>query len=461
MSGPNWPLRLSIASPKMCNGKGGGLRKAPSYSIRRGFSLVELVTAIAIMAILAVAVFSGGASAIKKAKLSRVTSDLYDFTLATEQFLRATPSVANDQSTQNFISDTSRYVVELNGLLPQGYRLSSVDDGAITDVESGGNISFHVADTAVAYVSEKVDAWGNPYFVLLDYDDRHGQGKSDFFITIISAGPDALLDVGGGIGEDDVFSLCQYSNGEVTSKTYNATQDPIAVVNATLPGGVEYITSASGSYSGREFYRPVTDPATREGGGDYGEGDISGGGSDTGAAEGVTQLPGLSSNGRNVSLNTGIVLRATDSITISFHINSLPAEGSAGAPILYCGALGNMPYIDSTGKVMCNRFDSDSKPIILSPGVEYTMTVSPSMLSCGAEYQSNNGTPFIGDILYLFGYGYNYADIFISGVVVEHASGLRDILVPALKDGANCMYNKTSGIAFYPSPSDGTIAALS
>ena len=40
----------------------------------KGFSLTELVIVIIIIAILALAVFAGGSSAIKKAKISRVTS---------------------------------------------------------------------------------------------------------------------------------------------------------------------------------------------------------------------------------------------------------------------------------------------------------------------------------------------------------------------------------------------------
>ena len=147
----------------------------------------------------------------------------------------------------------------------------------------------------------------------------------------------------------------------------------------------------------------------------------------------------------------------TDSVTITFKLNSLPPRGSSGAPILYCGSWGNMPYVDPSGHLRCSLFDDSTAPIILAPGTEYSILYNSSMLSCGGAYARKDGTTFVSDVLHLFGYGYNYADITISSVVIEHASGHKTTLIAATKDGKPCMYNKSTGIALYPSPSDGLV----
>ena len=52
----------------------------------KGFSLTELVIVIIIIAILALAVFAGGSAAIRKAKISRATSDLHNFDVALQTY---------------------------------------------------------------------------------------------------------------------------------------------------------------------------------------------------------------------------------------------------------------------------------------------------------------------------------------------------------------------------------------
>lgn len=53
----------------------------------KGFSLVELVVVILIIAVLAVAVFAGGSASIRKAQVSRVSSDLHNFDIAMSTYM--------------------------------------------------------------------------------------------------------------------------------------------------------------------------------------------------------------------------------------------------------------------------------------------------------------------------------------------------------------------------------------
>ena len=208
---------------------------------RKGFSLVELVVVILIIAILAVAVFAGGSAVIKKSQVSRTTSDLHNFSVAVEAFLNETPSVANMSSYKD-MSD-KKVLDSLNAGLAEDYKLS-----LLTGAETGENItttSGAPSDTDKYFIakSAKTDAWDNPYYVVFDTVDRNGSGKSDFFITVISAGPDAKTAVDGAIGgsntiasgkADDVFLLVQYTDGDVTAVTYNCASDAEKIVTNQL-----------------------------------------------------------------------------------------------------------------------------------------------------------------------------------------------------------------------------------
>jgi prepilin-type N-terminal cleavage/methylation domain-containing protein len=207
------------------------------FKKRKGFSLVELVVVILIIAILAVAVFAGGSAAIKKAQVSRTTSDLHNFSVAIEAAINETPSVANMDTEANF----DPIISAVNSNLSADYQLERLT------VDSTGNLVTHQSvlspanDAAktgnyVIYKSAKTDAWDNPYYVIFDATERHNKGISEFYITVVSAGPNAQTTIastantgtdGKGIEADDIFLLVQYTDGDVSSVTYNMDSDTI------------------------------------------------------------------------------------------------------------------------------------------------------------------------------------------------------------------------------------------
>lgn len=244
---------------------------------RKGFSLVELVVVILIIAILAVAVFAGGSAVIKKSQISRAESDLHNFSVAVESFMNENPKVANvtGQGSSSQLA-FAQIVTKLNANLAEDYqivndattadslKLEKTDTAKIGQVlatssavaDSNGNITLmkagDVSTNVAVYQTIKEDPWGNPYFVIIDSNERHGTVNSDFYIYVVTAGPDAKTDLAGTIGgdtakkADDVFLLVQYEDGDVSAVTYDMSSlDEITVVtdvsadNAVTTGKVQ------------------------------------------------------------------------------------------------------------------------------------------------------------------------------------------------------------------------------
>ena len=237
---------------------------------RKGFSLVELVVVILIIAILAVAVFAGGSVVIKKSQVSRAESDLHNFSVAVESFMNENPKVANvtGQGTTPQLTFAD-IVTKLNANLSEDYqivndaatatelKLEDTAAGKIGQIkttssavaDSNGNITLmgagDVSANVAVYQTVKEDPWGNPYFVIIDSNERHGTVNSDFYSYVVSAGPDAKTDLAGKIGgttckkADDVFLMVQYEDGDVSAVTYDMNSlDTLNVVTAVTADNV-------------------------------------------------------------------------------------------------------------------------------------------------------------------------------------------------------------------------------
>lgn len=192
---------------------------------RKGFSLVELVIVIIIIAILAVAVFAGGSITVKKSQVSRTISDLHNFAVAVEATLNEMPDVANitknETATDGEIVGTKAKYDNLFALLNKNL---SADYQIKTLGTTSSNITTYTNitdDGIIVYESAKKDSWNNPYYLIVDCNERNGDDVAEFYITVVSAGPNAKTALAGTINEDDIFMLCQYTDGNVASMTYN------------------------------------------------------------------------------------------------------------------------------------------------------------------------------------------------------------------------------------------------
>lgn len=207
---------------------------------RKGFSLVELVIAILIIAVLVAAVFAGGSIIIRNSQVSRTTSDLHNFSIAMETWMNQNPTLSNVlktdmEGTQFKYDEAGSMVNEFNRLLSDDYKIArelALPGAEIIKGEAPATASSTDTTKLPQYVSvkaglesrvfesKKTDAWGNPYYIVFDCEERN-DGQSEFYVYVISAGPNATTEVDGVINNDDVFVLAQYTNGDVVSAIYD------------------------------------------------------------------------------------------------------------------------------------------------------------------------------------------------------------------------------------------------
>lgn len=218
----------------------------------KGFSLTELVIVIIIIAILALAVFAGGSAAIKKAKISRATSDLHNFDVAlqTYMFSNRDPVKLTVLSPKE---DFNKVVDGLNPFLPMGYTLKSVT------LPTSGNI-FSTLSFLNVYESEKKDPWDNPYYFLIDPTARNA-GETEYYFIVMSAGQNAQANVGGPLDKDDIFLLCEYNNGTVTTNVYNMSTDTKDLTGSPLTRGETSLISSTNGSSPRNTGKAAKDIA--------------------------------------------------------------------------------------------------------------------------------------------------------------------------------------------------------
>ena len=231
---------------------------------RKGFSLVELVVVILIIAILAVAVFAGGSAAIKKSQVSRATSDLHNFSIAIESAMNETPAVANMTTEADF----TPIITAVNNNLPADYQLNATAVAAnVTDKNLKLTIDSRSTGASYQiYEATKTDAWDNPYYVIFDCGERHEAGQSDFFITVVSAGPNAQTNVGANIESDDIFLLVQYSDGDVSAVTYNCDGGTLKTPATTYTPSAPVFTEMKGDAYLTTKGTPASTPALYAGG---------------------------------------------------------------------------------------------------------------------------------------------------------------------------------------------------
>lgn len=205
----------------------------------KGFSLVELVVVILIIAILAVAVFVGGSASIRKAQVSRVSSDLHNFDIAMSTYMnenRGLVNLTNSAAKAEF----DKEIQKLNKVLPADYTFS-------TNPPDLSETQFTMDASLIAYQSSKADPWGNPYMLIIDTTDRNS-GLSEYYLTTVSAGPNAQANLSGTLDVDDIFLLSQYSDGNVVSHIYNMKEDKNDVTGAPLTvGSSSFVTDGENS----------------------------------------------------------------------------------------------------------------------------------------------------------------------------------------------------------------------
>lgn len=215
------------------------MRKNLTRQRQSGFSMVELVVVILIIACLSVAVYAGGSNVVTKSRDSRVESDFHNYSVAAESYMTSNKQILklNNDSSKD---DIQPILLGFNGCLGSSFTVNpdkvAPADGAIRNTNSD----------VVAFESEKLDPWGNPYYVLFDGGSRSTEDSSAY-ITVFSAGKNGQGDIGGTLDSDDEFLLCQYSNGAVITKSYSMANDSEDASGQPLVPGFTSLVPSSGT----------------------------------------------------------------------------------------------------------------------------------------------------------------------------------------------------------------------
>ena len=192
---------------------------------RKAFALVELVIVMLVIAVLAVAVFVGGSVVVRRSQVTTATSDLHNFSVAVESTLSEVPeclSIKNNDTTE---ANLDRFIKQLQKNLAREYALNL--DSQVT---KNGNtkIMLDTANTGtyLVYESKKTDPWGNPYYFILDCENRYDVEDSEYYVTVVSSGPNSITGIGRGlhIDGDDVFLLGENHDSHVKSVIINASE---------------------------------------------------------------------------------------------------------------------------------------------------------------------------------------------------------------------------------------------
>ena len=146
----------------------------------RGFTLVELLVVITIIAVLAAAGFAGGTAAMNRARKVSTQAGAVSISTAVEQFY-ADYSALPDASAGGTSTDT-----ELDSTTGDGPTLleilSGIETGGdddlqnprkirfLTTKEGSGNKGGVIFNSTGDQITGMYDSWGEPYYIWLDYD---------------------------------------------------------------------------------------------------------------------------------------------------------------------------------------------------------------------------------------------------------------------------------------------------
>lgn len=199
-----------------------------------GFSLVELLVAIAVLGILTTLVIVSGSSAQQKARVTKMLSHYDGYASAFSETVLTYPGVMHDRKK---IIDSST---------PPGNSYSSKDGLSRVVFEINrlvdSDLQFVWNDEWKCYVSHGKDPWGGRY-ILTEYPqtnaadtDRYmavGDYESCMSCSIWVEGPDHGI-VSGIIGEDSMGVLFQYINGTCTIDYFNTGSERDTDVSYTM-----------------------------------------------------------------------------------------------------------------------------------------------------------------------------------------------------------------------------------
>ncbi len=203
---------------------------------KRGFTMIELIGAMIIIAILTVAGITAIATAISNSRMSATQTDLSGFQSPIEQFMLENPQMAKEK-------DVSKIAAKLDEYLEGEMQFKTVPtetDAATATIE--------------AWQTKRNDAWDEPFRIYIDPANHSAtQGKDDskdteLRIFVISNGKNSMTGANNNKdvdGDDDMFLMVQLVNGQVSHGMYGMRDgDSLFAAKATKEATVAKYTAA-------------------------------------------------------------------------------------------------------------------------------------------------------------------------------------------------------------------------
>lgn len=184
---------------------------------KRGFTMIELIGAMVIIAILTVAGITAIATAISNSRMSATQTDLSGFQTPIEQFLLENPQMAKK-------TDVGEIAAALNEYLEGEMQFKAVP----TDDANG-------TATVEGWQTKRMDAWDQEFRIVIVPDNHeattgpNNAQDTELRIFVVSNGKNsttadtAETTAGKNInvdGDDDMFLMVQLVNGQVSHGMY-------------------------------------------------------------------------------------------------------------------------------------------------------------------------------------------------------------------------------------------------
>lgn len=216
---------------------------------KRGFTMIELIGAMVIIAILTVAGITAIATAISNSRMSATQTDLSGFQTPIEQFLLENPQMAKEKDTTKIAKALNEY---LEGEM-QFKNVNALDGGVSTNDTTAPSDS-----TITAWQTKRTDAWDEPFRIFITPMNHAGTTgpnntqDTELRIFVVSNGKNSTTgehnnDVD---GDDDMFLLVQLVNGQVSHGLYGMRDGDslfaaAQTTAATVRAGTELATSTA------------------------------------------------------------------------------------------------------------------------------------------------------------------------------------------------------------------------
>ena len=225
---------------------------------KRGFTMIELVAAIFIIALLTAAGIAAVSILITNARITATQQDLSGFRTPIEQFLLENPAMAKE-------TDVIKIANKMNSYLEGEMQFANLPSTQATPNDS--DVDYNQILDTPSWQTQRQDAWDHPYRIFINPSDMDATGNSytgakdsELRIFVVSNGKNSTTGTNGESkgnhlvdGDDDMILMVQLVNGQVQSGFYGCKEGNIemssnkATVNTT--GTILGTSSESAKYS--------------------------------------------------------------------------------------------------------------------------------------------------------------------------------------------------------------------